>query len=159
MKKLIYIICILIFISCKNEVNKVSEIPAFEEEDAEVYRSDDNFVMNRYQILSTQKLQEYFDLIKLKEKHPEFKDDILIQLRKLSNDSIPNYAGDFSIENIRQVGEVETISDSVQKIKLVYNVVSDAYKSNDSILATISSKTIFIDDTATISNKVVFSGL
>ncbi|GAA3629135.1 hypothetical protein [Flavivirga jejuensis] len=158
MKRLTYIICILIFISCKNnEANKVSESPVLEmENDTEVYDFEINSKVNRYETLSTQKLQDYFDLIKLQKKHPEFKDDILLQLRKLSNDSILNYTGDFSIENIHQVGEVETISDSIQKIKLVYNVVSDSYKGLDSILANIISKTILIDETATISNKVVF---
>lgn len=159
MKKLIYIIYILIFISCKNnEVNKVSESPALEmEDDTEIYEFVTSSEVTKYQTLSTQKLQDYFDLIKLKEKHPEFKEDILLQLRMLSNDTIPNYIGNFSIENIHQSGKVEIVSDSVQKIKLVYDVVSESYKGVDSIFAVITYKTIQLEGKQTISNKVMFS--
>ncbi len=159
MRILICIIVILVFLSCKNnDANKVSEssvLDAEYEAKAPVFNIDTK--VDTYQNLSIQKLQGYFDLIKLKEKHPEFKNDILQQLRELSNDSIPNYKGDFSIENIHQIGDAESVSDSVQKIKLAYHVVSDSYKGIDSIIVVITSKRILIDETNVISNKVTFT--
>lgn len=159
MKKLIYIIYILIFISCKDNVaNKSFESPILEvEDDVEEFQYSINSGVNTYQNLSIQKLQDYFDLIKLQEKHPEFKDDILLQIRMISNDTIPNYIGNFSIENIHQSGKVEIVSDSVQKIKLVYDVVSESYKGVDSIFAVIIFKAIQLEGVETISNKVMFS--
>ena len=159
MKKLIYVIFILIFISCKNnDVNKVFENSVLVEEDSEVFEYSNNLESNKYQLLSTQKLEDYFDLIKLKEKYPEFKNDVFLQLRSLSNDSIlKEYKGDFSIEDINQKGDTQRVSDSTQKIKLSYKVISESYTLTDSIYAIITSKIIQLDGIETVSNKIVFS--
>ncbi len=158
MKKIACILLIILVFSCKNESNKTPLLDGADIDYETVMESKAVTLseINSYEALSIEKLTAYFDLLKLKEKHPEFKDDIEQQLQSFSNDALLDYAGDFSIDSICQIGEVENISDSIRKIKLIYNVVSDTYNGKDSISAVITFKTIKMDGRSTASNKVLF---
>lgn len=109
--------------------------------------------------LTEQKLKEYFDLIQLKQEHPEFKADIILQLQKFSNDTTigKNYSKGFKLEHIRIVEYLETDSDTTQKLKLFFDVIHENSKRTDSIIATIFQKTIMVDNEDITSNKITFS--
>lgn len=109
--------------------------------------------------LINQKLQDFYDLVALQNEHPEFIDEVSNQLKNFTNDSIDLFkTDDFAIvKNIRQLGKVMTINDSVQKIKLSYDKVTNNTTSRDTIYAIITKKTIILDDERLISNKVQFS--
>lgn len=156
MKQLIYLFSILLCFSCSNKRN------AMKSEDI-IHESTSDFInksqVNSYEKLSIQKLSIYHDLLKLKQQHPEFKDDILIQLKELSKDSIlkNNYTSNFTIKNIHQIGKEIIINDSIKKIQLTYQITSKFIKKNDSIYAYIYTKTIFLNAQKKVSNKIKFS--
>ena len=121
MKKLIYIFIVLIAVSCNNQPEKSTDKNMLEmnEDDYEVKISgsgesiDNSFI---YEDLSIQKLQEMYDLISLKEKHPEFAKTIKSQLKVYTNDSIniPN-SKDVLIKNIK----LKEIRDRNGRLRLV----------------------------------------
>ena len=154
MKRLLLIICGLLIVSCANETRSMKY------EAAEVSDYDEAFYETNYsfETISEQKLKEYFDLLKLKQAHPDFKEDIVLQLKKFSSDSTIglNYPKDFSIENISQVGPMQRLSDSVQHIKLSYDVVGTTKTFKDSILVIISQKNIRLDSEVITSTQIRF---
>jgi len=153
MKKIIITLFILQLFSCANrKENNKAVMEAINEE----------VVTEKTAIFSTekliaQKLTNYFELIKLKEKHPEFKDDIIIQLKSTLKDSsrLEDKIEYDSIENIREVASV-AVSDSTQKIKLYYDVVLENGSYTDSINAFLESRTVIIEGNKKITKKVTF---
>ena len=109
--------------------------------------------------LINQKLQDFYDLIALQNKHPEFTDDVAAQLKNYTNDSITDFTGGKTvvIKDLKQLGNIVIINDNIQKIKLTYNKVFEHTKTADTIFATITYKTIIIDDEQLVSNKIHFS--
>lgn len=157
MKRILIILFILLCVSCSNNtVNKSAEMKV---EEAADYNFATNLEVSNSESMPIQKFNNYLDLLKLKEKHPEFKKDILLQLKSFSKDSIIllNYGKDVSIEDIKQVGETKKVSDSIKKVKLVYQIVSGSTTKKDSVFAHIISKTIMLDGEEITSNKVKFS--
>ena len=154
MKNVVYIFFILIIVSCNNHRKMKSENSAVEFED--VITGNKTLESNKFENLSTQKFNDYIDLLKLKDKHPEFKADIIEQLQSISKDSLIHIrdASNFLVKNVRQENGIEHISDSVQKIKLVYDVVLDGRKIEDSVFALITTKVVVIDNKETVSHKV-----
>jgi hypothetical protein len=163
MKKIVYIIIIFLIVSCKNETkNKSFEVYDIEPVGIEDY--DDSFEFSiiksfNYEKLINLKLQDYFDLKVLEQQHPEFKDAIKKQLYALSNDDIDvsNFSTKITIENIRQIGKPIIVSDSVQKLKLHFDIVTEQNKTTDSIIATIINKSVVIDNEKRLSTKIIFS--
>lgn len=160
MKKFIYILFCFLWISCANETKNKSENTQFDLEDISI--DEENYSLDlspiSYENLATQKLIDYFDLLRLKQEHPEFENDIILQLQGFSTDSlsIVQYEKIDSIKNIRQVGAVLKASDSIQKMRLYFDIVSGDKIKSDSILATISTKSVMIDDEMISTNKVTF---
>ncbi|WP_299225128.1 hypothetical protein [uncultured Psychroserpens sp.] len=157
MKNILYILLILFLINCKN--NEQMNIEDLKVESVEI---DEEIIYSskiNHQTIATHKLEEYFDLLKLKENHPNFKDDILLQLNALSKDRLLDYniAKILSIENIEQIGEIKKVSDSVEKLQLKFNIVLENETITDSILAIITSRPIILDGEEIISNKITFS--
>lgn len=109
--------------------------------------------------LITQKLQDFYDLIALNNKHPEFADDVTKQLKNYTSGPIDNFTVDdiVLIKNIKQLGNIISVNDSTQKIKLTYKKVTKSIKAADTIYAIISNKTIMIDGKNLVSNKIQFS--
>ena len=164
MRKLVYIFIALLLISCAN--NK-KEVPteAIESVDMEktetVFESaalEDKKEAFSYQYLTEQKLQDYYDLLVLQQQHPEFKEDITAQLQELSNDvtAIPDSTQKITIKNVQQMGATLKISDSVQKIRLLFDIVTESTNKRDSITAIVSTKKVYLDQQEVISTKVVF---
>lgn len=158
MRKCIWSIFILLCISC---ANKNKEMNA--EADVVLKRNMEYLKIEEREVslenLTTQKLNEYFELLQLNNEHPEFNEDIQQQLNTLSKQSLFK-VGDLtpiSIKNIHQIGNVEKVSDSVQKIKLLYTVTFGSREITDSIYASIFFKTIQIEEVETLSSKVIFS--
>ncbi|MCP5064755.1 MAG: hypothetical protein GY936_20150 [Ignavibacteriae bacterium] len=162
MKKLAYIFIVFIIFSCKNESNKnVKEATADIESDFEIIETEDfNIESNTfvYEELSTQKLQEMYDLISLKHKHPEFAETIKSQLKDYTNENvITSISSEVLIKNIQLEDEIIQVSDSVQKMKLSYDVISNNSTQKDSIWAIISTKIIFVDGEKVKTKKIKFN--
>jgi len=175
MKKLIYIFIGLIIASCaKHEASKNMDINAVEAiEEAEIFHeykvpidddmkfkfNIDNSTNSEYQDLAITKLKEVSDLINLKQQHPEFKEDIEAQLNTLiqKNTTLQFLDSNSSIENISQKGNMEKVSDSIQKMTLHFNIVSGNKTIKDSLNAYITNKSVIIDGNSIKTNKVRFS--
>lgn len=166
MKKIKNIFIFLIIVSCNNDVSKKSEsydAVEFEKETVEdsYYAPEAYETLEEpfeYKELSTEKLQEFYDLLLLKSKHPDFNHAIVDQLKTYSKDTFSiDSMTDIIIKNVEIMGEPIHISDSVQKMKLVYDLISKNKSRKDSIWATITSRSILIDDREKTSRKIIFS--
>lgn len=173
MRKIVYIFIGLIIVSCaKHEASKSMDVNAVEAiEETETFHeykvptdddlkfNTDNSINNEYQNLAITKLKEISDLINLKQQHPEFKDDIEAQLNTLiqKNTALQFLDSNSSIENILQKGNMEKVSDSIQKMTLYFNIVSENKTIKDSLDAFITSKIVIIDGNSVKTNKIRFS--
>ncbi len=113
-----------------------------------------------YQELSTVKLQELYDLLALKQEHPEFKESIETQLENYTNDTmaaINKPEKESLIKNIELKGNLIEVSDSVQKMKLYYDVVSNNLIQKDSIWAEVTTHEIEVNGKKVKSKKIKFS--
>jgi len=121
--------------------------------DAIDYKVNSNSLEN----ISTQKLNEYFELIQLKQQHPEFAEDINAQLLSFTNDneSIFNYENEFTISNIQQIGNRKAISDSVDVFTLKYTVTTGSRVFQDSVMAYVTSGTDYLQTVEAMSIKKV----
>jgi len=108
--------------------------------------------------LAEAKLNEYFELILLRQKHPEFGEDISAQIKNLSKQdlSLADSATVRSIENIRQKGEIAEVSDSLQKIQFYFDLVTENGTHVDSIVAVIRSQKVMVEQQHVIATKVTF---
>lgn len=162
MKKPLYTFLFVLVLSCANETkNKSAEI--FTEEAIEMPINEETPVPEKssFENLASQKLVDYFDLLRLQQEYPEFTEDIQLQLKKYTLDSTfhKNYQHIKSIENIRQIGDIVQVSDSVRQIKLHFDLLIDKTTITDSILAKILFKKIIIENSSTKSYKVQFQNL
>ena len=178
MRKIVYIFIGLIIVSCtknhapKNidikavealeEGNLDYEIPIENNENNDAYKfkfSSNQATNSEYQDLAIQKLKEVSDLIHLQEQHPEFKEDIEAQLNTLiqKDTNLKFLDSTTSIENILQKGNIEKVSDSIQKMTLHFNIVSENKTVTDSLNAFIISKIVIIDGSSVKTNKIRFS--
>ena len=142
--------------SCKNETAK-SE--ALDLKDMEVSANAVKLEVNPEALeqLSIQKLNEYFELIQLKQQHPEFKSDINAQLLSFTTDSLSllNYEDGFTISNIEQSGKRKAISDSVDVFTLKYTVTIGSKVFQDSVLTRIINGTDYLQTVEVVSIKKV----
>ena len=158
MKNTCYTIFVILLLSCANEAKRNdASIMDFEETNKVKQVHFDK--LTDYESIASLKLEEYFDLLKLQQKHPDFKEDIILKLQEFSHDSLINYdiSKIKSLENIKQVGNTEQLSDSVKKILLTFNITTNNTVVQDSIFAIITSKTILLDNKETTSNKITLS--
>ncbi|WP_299890068.1 hypothetical protein [uncultured Lacinutrix sp.] len=164
MKQLTYIFILLIIMSCKNDAMKsmdmeANEIDISEYKESAIEESERIEIIGNnsfsYKDISTEKLQELYDLLALKEKHPEFNEKIESQLKNYTDESFKTL-GDVLIKNVTLKGEVISLSDSVQKLKIYYDVVSSNKSQQDSIWAEITTQNIHIDGKAVKSKKIKF---
>ncbi len=165
MKKLLYISFALFIISCANNKKEPAmdtvESVEMEQKKTTILEStamEDMSATFQYQQITTQKLQDYFDLLALQQQHPEFKKEITTQLQELSKDIliIKDSTQQVIIENVQQLSEIQRVSDSVQKIKIRFDIRTNNNVKNDSITAIITTKKIRLDDKEVISTKILF---
>ncbi len=159
MKYIIYILLFVLVFSCKNETPNKLEVADTDYEVVEESKVVEISEIDNYERLSIEKLTEYFDLIKLREQHPDFSEDIEKQLKNYASENLINFElkDDFSIENIHQIGEMLKISDTLNKVQLEFNAVSNFIQIEDSVFAYITSKIIVVDGKELKSNKVSFA--
>ena len=150
----------IICISCANN-SPEQNLKAFEINDVEIHEATseseaESFV---YEKMIGQKLQDYYDLSVLQIKHPDFKETIEQQLRRISKDSsildIPNEK--LWIHNVRQHGKHQELSDSIHKIKIIFDIVGENFLKKDSITAIIKNKVIILDEKKTQTISISFS--
>ncbi len=149
---------ILFLVACSSKSSKSMNID-YKAEAIEESGGIQSSKINNYKALSIQKLNEYFDLLKLQRQHPEFNSDIEAQLTKYTSQALitGNLPATFKVNEIKQIGEVQKVSDSVNKIQLSYNLEVNNSQIKDSIFAYCSLKTITINGQNIMSNKVRFS--
>ena len=155
MKKLMYIFIVFIGFSCSKQ-RKSMKNEAVDISVDEVYTETH---INSYEALSIQKLNAYFDLLKLKDSRPKFKEDILKQLKSFRDNNIDDnfkFIENSKIEEIKQIGETIKLSDSVSKIKLSFKIISNNKIELDTIVAIIKSEPILFEGNEIRSNKVRF---
>jgi len=94
----------------------------------------------------------------LRQKHPEFKEEIRSQIKSLSesNLTISDSIDIISVENLRQVGAVLQFGDSLQKIKFYFNVITENGVREDSITAVLRAQKVTIEQQEVMSTKVTF---
>ncbi|WP_298894611.1 hypothetical protein [uncultured Psychroserpens sp.] len=109
--------------------------------------------------ISTQKLNEYVELLKLKQEHPEFESEINAQLLSFTSDSLTlsNYPREFSISDIHQIGDTRTEGDSLELFTLGFTVHTDFDTFKDSVLTSVSSRSDYTQYAeAVMIKKVTF---
>ncbi|MDG5492297.1 hypothetical protein [Psychroserpens sp. SPM9] len=156
MKKILYILLLLFFMTCNN-----NEAMKTESTDIEmVLDTEDDFdkIISSPETLSIQKLEEYVDLIKIKQEHPEFEADINLQLSNftLDNASVLNYPEGFSIANIQVAKKPKALTNNIQTLKLTFTVTTPSETFKDSIGAVIKSEPIQLDGKTQISRAITF---
>ena len=106
-----------------------------------------------------QKLNEFYDLLTLQQEHPDFNDEVKKQLQNYTSDPISNFGSDNTgtIDNIRPLGKLTKLSDDAYKLKFAYDKMVNNTKVSDTIYAIINTKTIVIDGTPMVSNKIRFT--
>ncbi len=153
MKKVLFILSVLFFISCSNKSpqNKEADIFLFDVKEEES-------TIRSYEDIAVQKLQNYVDLLKLKNEHPEFKKQVTLQLEKIStNRKFHNKFQDFLlVKNIHKVGEEITLNDSVKKLKLAFELVKKSSVKYDSVDVKIKINTIILEGENFVNNEVLF---
>ena len=162
MKQVIYILIVVFMLSCaKGPKQDTIEASVMEESEMVLESSvmDDIKEEFTYQSLTEQKLQDYYDLLVLQQQHPEFIEDIAAQLQELSNDSItiPEAVQKIVVKNVQAIGAPQVLSDSVQKIKLRFDIIADSGVQTDSITAIISTKKIRIENKDALATRVLFA--
>ncbi len=162
MRKILYLFLIFIVVSCSKSKQE-APIEAIEANEEHMMLEDEALMVETevftYQHLIEQKLQDYYDLLALKNRHPEFIEDITLQLNELSKGEIyvANNIQKVRIENVQQIGTSEQVSDSIQKITIQFDIFNDSITKTDSISAIIKNKKMILEDTEVVSTKIIFS--
>ena len=148
--------------SCKNETAKESMNHNNEEVDKKASNLDDLVEPIEIEVFSNQqlineKLHVFYELRALQNSHPKFAQTIAMQLQKYTSDTIPPLTKKtISIGNIAIGDEIISLSDSLQKLKVYYNIESENLTKKDSIYALITTIELLIDDEIKTSKKVRF---
>ncbi len=155
MKKTI-ILLLSFMLSCVNHTTK-NDVYALEDSELMEYEMKaNNFTLEK---LASEKLQNYFELLKLKKEHPEFKEDIVLRLKEFSKQELVKMddLDSFYVKNIRKAETALKLSDSVQKLKLYYDITLGNRNKTDSLNALITSKKIMLDGIETKSIVIKFA--
>lgn len=107
--------------------------------------------------ISTQKLNEYVELLKLKQDHPDFESEINAQLSSFTKDHLPlsDYPEEFTISDIHQIGDTRLEADSLELFTLGFTVHTDSKTFKDSVLTRVSSKSDYTQYTEAVTVKKV----
>ena len=162
MKKFIYIVVAsLLLFSCANSNKEasISDIDFSENEvvgNTNINLEEATIVTNTH--LAESKLKDYFELLVLQQKHPEFNEEIQSQIQSLSeaNLTISDSLDILSVENLRQIGPVLQFGDSLQKIKFYFSVITENGVREDSITAVLRAQKVTLEQQEVMSTKVTF---
>lgn len=154
MKQLLGFVLLCLVISCANNSMEKTNANADTSEMLESELNDRDFTLED---LVSEKLLGYFELLKLQKEHPEFKDAIELDVNNyLKKEFIKFDTSNVMIKNIRNVGEVMIISDSVQSQKLYFDLVFEDKTITDSLQALITLNTLILDGFEVKNTKVTF---
>jgi len=168
MKRLYYILIALMVVACneghKLESLKNTDMFEVEETVAAMENMEGAEAAIDFEMLATQKLQDYVDLLILQKQHPEFRNELKSQLLQLSIDTLVVFsklavieAGtEITISDLEQLGAVERVSDSVQKITFSFNINSEATVQRDTLQAIFTTKSVTVDGLQLTATKVLF---
>jgi len=160
MKRMLYLISIFILASCANnrETNVEKIVESADDYDMEVSALQKPEAFD-YQNVYSEKLQSYFDLLNLYSSHPNFREDIELQLKKLSTDPINplDTIPKVIIGNVQISGKPEVVSDAVTKTVLRFNKNTNGIVVSDSITAIVMKKLVLLGDTEEVLTTVRFS--
>ena len=154
MKRLIYAYLLFFLVACSNNKVPLND-EAFENVPELFDEKEEAFA---YQTILEQKLQDYFDLLVLKDNFPEFREGVSSQLQKVANDSIliQRNLGKVSIENLEQVGSLVVISDAEKRMTLSFDMMTNETVKRDTITAIIKTDVMYIDSMETVATKILF---
>lgn len=151
MKRVTHILFLLFIASCSNN-SSISKNETL---------IDNSSMIKNYttKSLVKEKFLELYDLNLLLKKHSSFKNDVIERIKGFSKDSVNliELKDSSGIKNIRFKGDIIKVSDSVKKIKLIYDFRNQSGIKTDSIYAFIISSKRVINSEEFVSNKVKFS--
>ncbi|RDK89323.1 hypothetical protein [Marinirhabdus gelatinilytica] len=160
MKQLSYLFLLLLCVGCAN-VSEEKATVSSDMVEMEATEATSSTVIEEafpYAIIAEQKLQEYFDLLALQNKHPEMGTVISKQLEGITSDSIvlPRGQDSIDVKNLSPMGSLQQLNDTVMEQRFTYTIASRTLFKTDTIIARIITKPIVIDGMATQETKVVF---
>ena len=162
MRKLIYIFTLLIIYGCSNNETKSTDsnfILDVEEELEMTPKALRTSVSTFTQLdMTKDKLQEYYDLSLLKQQHPEFENDISLQIELLSKieAELPKTARTVTIEQLNLIDAPKVLSDSVTKIRFQFRYSVDANTLIDTLSAQIITRLIQIEGKTSEARSISF---
>jgi len=163
MRQFIYLLIVIIVFSCNETSKAVLDSETYYEIDESIQAEKSLSIYEEksfsQQDLINEKLQELYELIELKNNHPDFAASIELQLKEYTDDTIILKDANVSIKNIELKEEIVNLSDSLQKLKLHYEIHSNNFSRKDSIYTLISTKNITIDGEAKTSKKIKFQSI
>lgn len=157
MRTVISLCLILMFVSCvsnKKEADVLLKNPSI----IDTYTKGSAKEFN-YNYITSEKLQEFYELLLLEKTYPEFKDDIALQIKSMSSEDIkiPDSINVIAVKNVKQIGPINQISNTVQEIKLSFDVVTNTTTYKDSIYAKLTTNRITKEGSKLLSTKITFS--
>lgn len=149
MKKLAYLYIFIFLFAC----SKSKEMDNAVYDVAEIEVATETFENEN---MLQQKLQDYYDLVTLKENYPEFNEEINNQLNTLITDSLQtNSNKKVSIKNLT-LSKTEVKDPTTKELYLYFDVIDNDIAKKDSIIAVMTTKNVFIDSIKTVATKIKF---
>lgn len=149
MRKLFYIFILVFLANC----SKRKEMNSAKIDALEIAMPAETF---ENQVMLQQKLQDYYDLVFLKENYPDFNAEVNEQLNNLVYDTLAiNLNKSGTIKNLNLIQET-IISNSVKEVKLQFDIADNNTTKKDSITAIITTKKMIIDGNESIASKIKF---
>lgn len=154
---LVYILLSIIFFSCKRESPNAEEIMMDKSDVSEMIADDKKRPLfdtknEEIKLVLQQKLQEYYDLIALQRKNPEFSDEIEKMLKKISIEKLKvdtSYKNTV-IKDVTLIGELEQQLDSIKKIRFSYT----ANNQTNSLTAYITTTPVVFENKTTWNTQI-----
>jgi len=157
MKKLLYIGISLLLMACAEapERDTLKELEAVET----TFEEETTAEAFKYATVTEQKLQEYFDLLIVKNKHPEFSETVNTQLRSFVQDSLlfETYEDSVDVKNLHQIGDGQIVNDSIEKLKIGFTIGSLHRYKTDTVTAYIITNRVMVDGQETRNITITFS--
>jgi len=172
MRKVLYIVGFLLFVSC-NQFSPKAEKSAVKEEAVEAdskgwanidktnFKTTD-FSLENINSEIQEKLQANYEAQLLATKHPEFAEAIKEQLANSNKftEALSDSIQTIKIKDIKLIGSMETRNDSVSTQKMIYtSLINSTYKQKDSALVVVKRKTIVIDNAVKVNTSFSFESL
>lgn len=159
MKQICYLL-VLVILSCNSgmESDQTKSVSVLESEENTSLSASDLSVAVNLDNIAAQKLQEYADLLALEIQHPEFKEAVQERLMVFSENRLWDgmSSANMQIEDVTQLGSVQMVSDSVQKIRYSFTMVTDNARQKDTLIAVILSRKIALPEGEMMSYKITF---